>query len=144
MHSGHFLEALADKLIADGLGTMPDFNTPPNDGVYVSRMPEECDNGILLYNRLPASRIDFTIKDYLRTRFMVVCRGTDRLATVQKAHAVSESLQLKCQPETINGVVFHELYSEASPEEYPVSTGDYLEIGLTVRAAYLGDGTYTP
>ena len=139
-----FLEACADKLIADGLGTMPDFNTAPNGGVYVNRMPEDDSNGILLYNRLPASRIEPTIPQYLRTRFIVVCRGTDSLSTIQKAHLVSESLKLTDVVQSINGVTFIELYAEASPEVYPRSLGDFVEVGLTVRAAYISDGTYIP
>jgi len=122
------LDTLANHIQTLGLATV-------GLNLFVHRMPEAVQRGIVLLNNLNGSRVDPDIPNYRRGRFRLIARETTHKAAFALIQSVAPYLTLKMTK--IDDVEFKYLTPENDPVIYPVSLGsNLLEIAIVFNTAY--------
>ena len=122
------LESIAEKLEVDGVGTR-------GASLFVHRMPENVDRGVLLLSRLAGTPINHELPGLRRTSFQVIVRDIDYASGYAKAEQISQLLSIENQ--LVGDMNIHWILPKHEPVVYPVSKGDLLEISVNFEAVYV-------
>lgn len=117
-----YLEEIAKDIATNNYGG---FTTVGGD-IFVYRMNEDINRGILLTDRLTGTLRFNDLPDYRSSVFNIAVRGTERKSVIDSMHAISEGIKTE-EEKQLGGVLFKYIYPQTDPMTFPISEGDYIE-----------------
>ena len=122
-------DAIADKLVALGLGTK-------GTDIFVQFMPEG-KNGLVVIESLPGAIMDREVKQRRTTTYQIVVRGKEYVATRALAKSVFDKLHLA--DERLDRYDFYYIRALNEPVPFQRSEGQNFEFLLHMEAAYIDE-----
>lgn len=127
------LKAIADHLEARRIGRV-------GEAVFVTEMPMECREGVLLINRYSGSQIDHELPGWRDTGFRAVIRSADYERGETLAERVGAALTVREDTAMGHGrhaITMRRMFPVNDPLPYRRSDGGYWEFEVDVECIYI-------
>lgn len=122
---------IAQTLEEAGVGVMA-------ETIFINMIPIDCQEGVLLRNKLSGTYIDYELPGYYKTRFQVIVRtksvpvGEERMAQVFDALTLCEA--------QVTDMYIRYLRPVTMPITFPLSKGNLLEISADFEIVFMQNG----
>ena len=119
---------IAQTIEEAGLGVMA-------DTIFINMIPVDCQEGILVRNKLSGTQIDYELPGYYKTRFQVIVRTRTVPAGEEVMSQIFDALTL-CEASV------YEMYVRycrpvTMPITFPLSKGNLLEIAADFEIVFI-------
>lgn len=104
--------------------------------IFVTEMPLDCKEGLLLMDTYSGSRIDHELPGWRDTGFRLVTRSADYLTGEDLARSTGEFLKTQ-QEVTIRDILVKKCLPVTDPHPYRRSEAGYWEFEVDVEITYL-------
>lgn len=120
---------IADHLESAGLGKQ-------SKTIFISQIPMECPNGILLRSPLAGTKINHELPGYFKTTFSAIVRSNSYATGEQLIESVSAAVTMA---ETQLGDTMYVRYIRplTLPVVFPISKGSLLEFAVTFEIVFI-------